>query len=443
VPRVALLALAVGLALADSSVVTLGLPDVLGEFRSSPPAVAWVLTGYNLVLALAALPAALIVRRAEPGRVAAAGLIVFAAASLVCALAPSLGVLIAARCVQGLGGAAVACAALVLLEAASGSRIRGAATWGAAGALGAALGPAVGGLLTEGLSWQSIFFLQVPVALACLLALRGAPAPLAEPPGDARPDVRHLAGLAFVGAGLTAALFLLVLMLMAGWRLSPIAAALTVSVMPVAALAGGRLPGGDARVRGATGAVLLGGGLAALGLLPSAHVAWTAVPQVFVGVGLGLAVGALTEAALHGRSPLVVHGGWTLAARHAGVVAALALLSPMFNADLEQQEDRATQSVMARLLDSRLEPGTKLSVGLRLADELYGPTNEVPDVAPAFAGVQARGEDGARLEELEDAIGDELDRAATTAFRRSFLVAALLSLLALVPLLWPAGRGRP
>ena len=60
VPRVALLALAVGLVLADGSVVALGLPDVLTDFRVSPEAVSWVLTGYNLALALAALPAALL-----------------------------------------------------------------------------------------------------------------------------------------------------------------------------------------------------------------------------------------------------------------------------------------------------------------------------------------------------------------------------------------------
>ena len=436
-PRTALLALAVGLVLADSSVVTLGLPDVLVEFDAAPPDVAWVLTGYNLVLALAALPAALLVRRASPSAVAGIGLVVFAAASLACALAPSLGVLVAARCVQGLGGAAVACAALVLLEATTRSRLRGAAVWGSAGALGAAIGPALGGLLTEGLSWESIFFVQVPLALACLLALRVLPALLVEPPGETRPDVRHLTALACLGAGLTAALFLLVLLLIAGWRASPIAAALTVSVMPAAALAASRLA-----LPVATGPVLLAGGLAALGLLPEAGEEWTIVPQVFVGVGLGVALGPITEAALHGRAPLVVHGGWTLAARHAGVVAALALLTPMFNADLEEQEQRATESVLARLLDSGLDPTTKLDVGLRLADELDSATNEVPEVGPAFAEVQPAPGEAARLERLRDDVAEELDRAATSAFERSFLVAALLSALALVPLLWPVKRGQ-
>lgn len=431
-PRAALLALAVGLVLADSSVVTLGLPDVLVEFDATPPAVAWVLTAYNLVLALAALPAAILVRRSSPTLVAAIGLAVFAAASLACALAPSLGVLIAARSVQGLGGAAVACAALVLLTAATQSRARGAAAWGAAGALGAAVGPAVGGLLTEGLSWEAIFFVQVPLALACLLALRGLPAPLSESSHQTRPDVRHLTALACLGAGLTAALFLLVLLLVAGWRASPIGAALTVSVMPLAALAASRLS-----LPAATGPVLVAGGLAALGLLPEADVVWTIVPQVFVGIGLGVSLGPLTEAALQGRTPLVLHGGWTLAARHAGVVAALALLTPMFNADLEEQELRATESVLARLLDSGLDPTTKLNVGLRLAGALDSTTNEVPDIGPAFDQARPRAGEAARLARLQTQVEGELDKAATKAFERSFLVAALLSLLALVPLLWP------
>jgi MFS family permease len=438
-PRAALLALAVGLVLADSSVVTLGLPDVLVEFDATPPAVAWVLTGYNLVLAIAALPAALLTRRSSPTVVAGVGLGVFAAASLVCALAPSLGVLVAARCVQGLGGAAVACAALVLLESATGSRARGAAVWGAAGALGAAVGPATGGLLTEALSWESIFFVQVPLALACLLALRDAPAPLPEPAGKTRPDGRHLAALACLGAGLTAALFLLVLLLIAGWRESPIAAAVTVSVMPLAALAASRI---RAPAAVAAGPVLVAGGLAALGLVPAAGVAWTIVPQVFVGIGLGVSLGAITAAALRGRTPLVVPGGWTLAARHTGVVAALALLTPMFNADLEEQEERATEAVLARLLDSGLDPATKIGVALRLADELDSATNEVPDVGPAFAAAEPAAGEAARLATLEDDVADELDRAATTAFERSFLVAALLSLLAIVPLLWPAATRR-
>jgi len=456
VPRAALLALAVGLVLADSSVVTLGLPGVLEDFDASPQGVSWVLTGYNLALALAAVPAALLVRRTSTAALAAGGLVVFAVASLVCAIAPSLGVLIAARCLQGLGGAAVACAALALLVGATGSRARGTAVWGAAGALGAAVGPAAGGLLTEALSWEAIFAVQVPLALACLggIARGGAPdggvtargaargpvpevagAPRGEVAAPARPRWPELAALFFLGAGLTAALFLLVLLLISGWRETPVVAALTVSIMPVAALLASRVTGLTVRARGAAGAVLVAGGLAALGLMPGAELGWTVVPQVLVGFGLGLSLAALTEAALHGRDPLVLHGGWTIAARHAGVVAALALLTPIFTADLERQEDRAAESVLALLLDSPLQVTTKLDLGLELAQLLDRAEGEVPEVAPAFAEAQPGPGEEATLDRLEARVEEELDRAAMTAFERSFLIAAALSLRAHLPLL--------
>ena len=90
----------------------------------------------------------------------------FAGASLVCALAPSIGVLIAARCVQALGGAAVVGAAIELLAGTRGSHRDAAPLWGTAGIVGLAIGPAAGGLLTELLSWEAIFLIQLPVVLA-------------------------------------------------------------------------------------------------------------------------------------------------------------------------------------------------------------------------------------------------------------------------------------
>jgi len=196
--------------------------------------------------------------------------------------------------------------------------------------------------------------------------------------------------------------------------------------------------GVDARVRGAAGTVLVGGGLAALGLLPSADLAWTVAPQVLVGVGLGLSLGPLSERALHGRHPQALHGGWTIAARHAGVVAALALLTPLFTADLERADDRAQESVLALILDSPIDPATKLALGLELADRLGGAVGEVPELGPAFDAARPGPEEAVEYAALEAGVEEELDRAATSAFERSFLVAAALALLALVPLLAPA-----
>ena len=187
--RTAMVALAVAIVLADSSIVTLGLPGVLREFRADVTDVAWVLTSFNLVLALVALPAAVIARRT--GAVAAwrLGILAFAAASLACALAPSLEILVAARCAQAIGGAAVIAAALELLVTqrghGAGSRI-----WAAAGIAGAAIGPALGGALTELFSWQAIFAAQVPLALVVVLRplSRDVAAPAAAPAPQSAPS---------------------------------------------------------------------------------------------------------------------------------------------------------------------------------------------------------------------------------------------------------------
>src|SRR3954449_5883435 len=115
------LALAVGLVLADSSVVILALPDIYRELDVSVSAVTWVLISFNLVMALAAVPAALVARRIGPARAAAIGLAVFAGASLACGLSTELATLIAARCVQALGGAVAVTATLELMPATFGS----------------------------------------------------------------------------------------------------------------------------------------------------------------------------------------------------------------------------------------------------------------------------------------------------------------------------------
>ena len=153
--------------------------------------------------------------------------------------------LLAARCVQAVGGAAAVCASLELLPSVVGSERRAATVWAASGALGAALGPGIGGLLTELISWQSIFLVQVPVALAaapCCSARPGSSARASgsRPSSSARRAARTSpanAALALISAALAAALFLVVLLLIEGWRLSPIAAAAAVTVMPLCALA--------------------------------------------------------------------------------------------------------------------------------------------------------------------------------------------------------------
>src|SRR5439155_556597 len=149
------LAVAVAMVLADASVVVLALPDMLTALDATVTGVSWVITAFNLAVALAAVPAAIAARRYGPARIAAAGLVVFAAASGASAAAGSLETVIAARCVQAVSGAAVVCAALELLPAVARSQERGVRVWVGAAAVGSAVGPAIGGVLTQALPWRA------------------------------------------------------------------------------------------------------------------------------------------------------------------------------------------------------------------------------------------------------------------------------------------------
>ena len=382
--RAGLIGLAIGLALADSSIVTLALPDVLREFDVDIATVAWVLTSFNLALALAALPAAFVARRA-PRAVFTTGTLVFAAASLVCGLAPSFAVLVGARSAQAVGAALLVTAALGLLSAGSGARaVR---VWVAAGIFGAALGPAAGGILTEALGWESIFLVQVPLALVPLIALRGLRVET-ERKSAGRPALTVNAAVLLLSGGLVAALFLLVLLLVEGWGMSPAAAGLVVTAMPLAALLAARFAprSGRLTVWIAAGIVLVGGGLAGLAFLPRAGWAWTIAPQILVGAGIGLALAVLTERAVASREEPVVHGAWTLAARHAGVVFGLLLLTPVLTAALDRNEDEAVRAGAAEVLDSGIPALDKLRLAQDVLDEVRraGRDGELPDVAAAF-----------------------------------------------------------
>src|SRR5689334_1484359 len=141
---VVVLSLVVAVVLGDSGVVTLALPEILRDFGAEVGQVAWVLIAFNLVLALVAVPAARFCVRGDPAVATTGGLVVFAAATTVCAVAPSLGVLVAARAVQAVGGALVIVGCLELLVEATGDESAGVRRWAAAGVAGAALGPVAG-----------------------------------------------------------------------------------------------------------------------------------------------------------------------------------------------------------------------------------------------------------------------------------------------------------
>jgi hypothetical protein len=204
--------------------------------------------------------------------------------------------------------------------------------------------------------------------------------------------------------------------------------------MPLAAIAAARLGRTITPlwVRASSGVLLIAGGLATLGWLPHAGAAWTFPPQLLIGAGLGFALSALTERALAGRSAQAVHGGWTIAARHAGVVFGLLLLTPIFTHDLHKSEREVLASGTAAVLDSRIPPLDKISVARHIAAAVDDAKQQarIPDVSEVVGK-----HEGSGYADLVSHLQDQLDRAVTQAFSHAFLVAALLSLTALVPIL--------
>ena len=136
----------------------------------------------------------------------------------------------------------------------------------------------------------------------------------------------------------------------------------------------------------------------------------------------------------------VVHGGWTLAARHAGVVLGLLLLAPVLTSALDENRDEAIRAGAAVVLDSRIPPLDKLGVAQDVLAEVdrANDVGKLPDVARALADRP----DDDEWRALVAGLQDQLDRAVTSAFSGPFLLAAALTLCALVPLLLRYGGGR-
>jgi predicted MFS family arabinose efflux permease len=430
----AAVALAVAVAFADSSIVVLALPDLYGAFDTSIVGVSWVITSYNLVVAVCAFLLVPVVRRIDVGRLTRVGLVLFCAASVGCAVSWTLAALIVARCVQGAGAAMLLAGTLALLSALTGSRARGLAVWTAAGTFGAAAGPVLGGLLTQVFDWRAIFVFQAPVALAALAAAFESHAHPEAGRGAARRLAANL-GLACLFGALVGALFLAVVLVITGWGLSPIEGAAVVSALPLAALAARPLSRElSDRWASIAGALLLAAGLAALALLPSASAGFAAAGLALCGAGLGLAVPVLTQRAVRPDDGLVHDGTLTIGARHAGLVVALALVAPLLTHSLESGGKDALLGVTRVALDGDAPIRQKVPIALELRDALdAAPKGEVPDLAEPFDRRGAAHDE--KLRRVRDDLISTIEDAITRSFRSSFLLSALLALLALVPIL--------
>jgi MFS family permease len=433
------IALAAGIALADASIVTLGLPSILVELNATVEGVALVLGVYTAVLALALLPAAWLCRRFCDAHVGAAGLALFCAASLGCGASDSLGLLLVLRGVQALGAAAGLVASFELLDA--GRPGAGRRMWVAASVFGIAVGPALGGALTQAFSWRAIFLAQAPIVLpGTLVALLAARREHVEPDDGRDPDrptgrlrVRESIALGLLSASLTAVIFLVVLLLVSGWSIEPLAAALAVSVLPVAALLSSRLPGSP-QTRAVAGCLLVAGGVGCLALLPAASAWWTVVPQVLAGAGMGMALPALSGELMPERTRHDV--ARLLSIRHAGIAIALAALAPLISSNLTSTIDSAREQGTAAVLDAHLPPEDKIAI----APDLFGglntddPRGELQrSIASARADLDS--DQSAELGHLGNRLDDVVTGAVRDAFRSTFIVTAALALLAALILL--------
>lgn len=430
----ALVAPAVAIAFADSSIVVLALPQLYGQLHASIEGVAWVVTAYNAAVAAAAFALILFVHRLRAGIVLAAGLLIFLFASIACALADSLSFLVAARAVQGCGAALVLAGSLPVLSALTGSPGRGAALWTLAGTFGAALGPALGGVLTQALDWRAIFAFQAPVAALGLLgAARARVDPVAEE-GYTPRAARSLPAntcLGLVFGALVGVLFLSVLLVISVWGHSPIAGAAIVSVLPAATLAvrplERRLPGTTA-VQG--GAALLVGGLLGLALLPSTNVVFVIWALALSGAGLGLAVPVLSNAALDLRAGLTRTGTLTIGVRHLGLVLALASIAPLLASTLPAAGDRALLRATAVMLDAPVGLSKKIPVALDLRSAFHqARAGQRPDLRKPF-DAHGAGSDSKLAAARDDVIG-AIESTITRAFRPAFLLSATFAALAL------------
>jgi predicted MFS family arabinose efflux permease len=430
----ALVGAAVAIAFADSSIVVLGLPELYVHFHTSIEGVSWVVTAYNAAVAVAAFGLIVLLRRIPARAILMAGLLVFFAASIACSLADSQAFLIAARCVQGVGAAMLLAGALPVLGALAGSVTRGAAIWTLAGTFGIALGPALGGVLTQVFDWRAIFAAQAPVAALGLIAAVAAPRGAALEEGWRSSLARTWPANACLGllfGALVGVLFLSVLLLITVWGYSPIAGAAIVSVLPAATLASrplGRRLGRISAICG--GAALVTVGLVALALLPSPSAPLAAGALAFCGVGIGLAVPTLSSVALDPAAGLARSGTFTVGVRHLGLVLALASIAPLLASELPDAGRQAKLKATSILLDAPIGLSTKVPVALDLAGEFErAQAGEVPDPAKPFNDHGA-GTDP-KVAATRDTLVGIIEETITRGFRPAFLLSAALAALAL------------
>ncbi|MGH9055242.1 MAG: DHA2 family efflux MFS transporter permease subunit [Acidimicrobiales bacterium] len=216
----------------DNLVVTMALPVIRTHLHTGLAGLEWTVNAYTLTFAVLLLTGAALGDRFGRRRLFVAGLSLFTLSSAGAALAPSIGWLVAARAVQGVGSAVVTPLTLTLLSVAVSPQRRNFALgiWGAVGGLAVAVGPLVGGAVVQGISWQWIFWLNVPIGVVLVpLAWRR----LEESKGRALPF--DLSGVALASLGLLGVVLGLVRANAHGWKSGLVLAAFAVGGLALGA----------------------------------------------------------------------------------------------------------------------------------------------------------------------------------------------------------------
>ncbi|TWP51098.1 MFS transporter [Lentzea tibetensis] len=196
-----------GMAMLDSTVVNVALPRIGAELDASVTDLQWILNGYLLALAALILVAGALGDRFGRRRVYLVGVIWFGVASLLCGIAGNVWMLVAARVLQGIGGALLTPGALAILQSsfAREDRSRAIGAWSGLSGVATAIGPLAGGLLVQVWSWRLAFLINIPVAALCVwLALRSVPETRDEQAGhpDYLSSLIGAAGLALLTGGI-------------------------------------------------------------------------------------------------------------------------------------------------------------------------------------------------------------------------------------------------
>lgn len=434
--RLALLVLAVAGAFGDTSIVVIGLPEIYAAFLGATPfELSLVVVAYNIVVAATAFFLFPRLRsRQSDVWIVRAGLVVFAVTALGCGLAGSLWGLTLIRCAQGLGAGLLMISSLWLIARLTDTSARAISLWGAAGTFGAAVGPAFGGLLSELLGWEAIFFGLAVLAAGGLVAVLGRlPQERVEEQqetgGKPRSRALTLSEVLIYGA-LSATLFLAVVMVIMAWGLTPLEGAGVVTALPIGVLVGPPLATRIGAVMGALlGAVALALSLFVLAFLSAVSVPLAVVALLLSGLAIGLTVPFFTQEATadtRDRRGVAQAIGW----RHLGLVIGLLVIGPITIFTLKDAATGAPAQAAGAVITAPVPFSEKVPFAVSVAKAFEQVNDgETPDVDAIESTLSPASQDA-----IADSVTDAVEPVFTRAFRWPFFAAGMLALFAVIPL---------